>query len=136
MSLDETLQRFGEQFAWHPVIENPEHLGAHGSYVLAGMGGSHLGAWLIQKFDQHLDLTIHRDYGLPALTDNKLRNGLFIASSYSGTTEETLDAAKAAFDKKMHMAAISLGGDLLNFAREHHCLSLQSQIRVLNRGWL
>jgi len=118
-SLEETLKRFGEQFNWHPVVENPQNLGSHAGYIVAGMGGSHLGAWLIQKFDPHLDMTIHRDYGLPALTDTQIRNDLFIASSYSGTTEETLDAAQHAFQKGMHMAAISLGGDLLKFAREH-----------------
>jgi hypothetical protein len=66
--LEETLKRFNEQFKWHPVIENPQKLGTHGSFLVAGMGGSHLGAWLIQKFDPHLDLSIHRDYGLPAMS--------------------------------------------------------------------
>src|ERR1043166_4390517 len=108
--LEETLKRFGEQFNWHPIIENAQKLGAHGSFVVAGMGGSHLGAWLIQKFDPRLDLKIHRNYGFPVLTDPEIRNSLFIASSYSGTTEETLDSVKAAYEKGMHIAAISTGG--------------------------
>jgi glucose/mannose-6-phosphate isomerase len=48
-----------------------------------------------------------------------LRTTLLIASSYSGTTEETLDAVKIAFERGMHIAAISTGGALLDFAREH-----------------
>src|SRR4051794_25431399 len=99
MSLEETLKRFGEQFTWHPELQNAQKLGTHASFIVAGMGGSHLGAWLIQKFDPHLDLTIHRNYGLPVLSDSKMRNGLLIGSSYSGTTEETLDAIRAAHEK-------------------------------------
>ncbi len=125
MSLEETLNRFGEQFAWHPVLENAHNLGAHVNFIVAGMGGSHLGAWLIQQFDQHLDLTIHRDYGLPVLPETKMRNGLFIARSYSGTTEETLDALKAAHEKSMHIAAVSLGGELLDFARKNELPFIQ-----------
>lgn len=123
--LEETLKRFGEQFTWHPVLENAQKLGTHSSFIVAGMGGSHLGAWLIQKFDPRLDLTIHRDYGLPAIPDTKVHNSLFIASSYSGTTEETLDAIKAAHDKGMHIAAVSLGGGILEFAREHQLPFIQ-----------
>ncbi len=117
--LEETLKRFGEQFSWHPVLENGDKLGVHGSYLVAGMGGSHLGAWLIQKFDPHLDLTIHRDYGLPTMTEMQARNRLFIASSYSGTTEETVDATRMAHERHMHMAAISMGGPILDFARQN-----------------
>lgn len=117
--LEETLKRFGEQFAWHPVLENAHNLGQHASFIVAGMGGSHLGAWIIQRFDPHLDLMIHRDYGLPALSDTKIRNSLFIASSFSGTTEETIDAAKTALEKSMHVAVVSMGGKLIDFAREH-----------------
>lgn len=119
-ALESTLKRFNEQFEWHPVIENPSRLATYSSFVVAGMGGSHLGAWLIQKFAPDLDLTIHRNYGLPTIPETKLKNSLFIASSYSGTTEETLDAAKMAIEKGLHVAAVSTGGPLLDLAREHN----------------
>jgi glucose/mannose-6-phosphate isomerase len=117
--MEDTLRRFGEQFDWHPAVENSQQLGQFGHFVVAGMGGSHLGAWMIQKFDPGLELVIHRNYGVPNVPETRIRNTLFIASSYSGTTEETLDATKAAFQKGMHIAAISTGGALLDFAREH-----------------
>jgi glucose/mannose-6-phosphate isomerase len=117
--LSETLTRFSEQFAWHPAIENSEHLSQHTSFIVSGMGGSHLGAWMIHRYDPSIDLVIHRNYGLPYITDSRIRNTLFIASSYSGSTEETLDAAKAAFEKGMHVAAVATGGALLDFARAH-----------------
>ncbi len=117
--LEDTLRRFSEQFDWHPVVENSQRLSVHNSFLVAGMGGSHLGAWLIQKFDAGLEMLIHRGYGVPAMSEARARNVLFIASSYSGSTEETLDSVKAAFDKGMHIACISTGGALLEFAREH-----------------
>lgn len=118
--LQNTLKRFNEQFEWHPVVENPGRLGSYKSFVVAGMGGSHLGAWLIQKFAPELDLVIHRNYGLPHMPEGGSRNTLFIASSYSGTTEETLDALKKAIEKGIPAAAVSTGGELLELAREHN----------------
>ena len=118
-TMEETIKRFGEQFTWHPVVENAAHLAVHPSFVVAGMGGSHLGAWLIQNFDPRLDITIHRNYGFPPISDSKAKNALFIASSYSGTTEETIDSLHAAFEKGMHIACVSTGGEILDFARKH-----------------
>lgn len=117
--LEDTLRRFGEQFDWHPVIENSSRLAEYTSFLVAGMGGSHLGAWLIQNFAPDLDLNIHRNYGLPHIPDTHVRNTLVIASSYSGSTEETLDAAKMAIEKNLNVAAVSTGGPLLDFAREN-----------------
>ena len=118
--MEETLKRFNEQFDWHPIVENPSQLVPLQRFIVAGMGGSHLGAWLIKSFDPRVELTIHRNYGLPAIPEIGLRSTLFIASSYSGKTEETLDAAKAAVEEGMHVAAISIGGSLLDFARENN----------------
>ncbi len=119
-ALENTLKRFNEQFEWHPVVENSERLAAYKSFVVAGMGGSHLGAWLIQKFVPELDLVIHRNYGLPHIPESRMHGTLFIASSYSGTTEETLDAVKMALKKGLNVAAVSTGGALLDLAREHN----------------
>jgi glucose/mannose-6-phosphate isomerase len=116
--MEETLSRFREQFSWRPEVENALKLGSYHHFIVAGMGGSHLGAWLIKKHNPELDIIIHRNYGLPPIQEGNLRNTLFIASSFSGTTEETLDAAQAAVDRGMHVAAIATGGKLLEFARE------------------
>ena len=43
-SLEDSLKRFGEQFEWHPVVENADKLSVHNSFYVAGLGGSHLGA--------------------------------------------------------------------------------------------
>lgn len=114
MALQDTLKRFGEQFDWQPVVENADKLGTFKNYLLCGMGGSHLGAWLITSYG-NVPIQIHRDYGLPAVGPDTL----VILSSYSGTTEETLDAARTGLERGLPMAAISTGGKLIEFAKEH-----------------
>lgn len=88
--------------------------------VVAGMGGSALGADIIKnlyKNELKVPFDICRDYNLPNYVD---KNSLVILSSYSGTTEETLSCAKQAKDKKANIIVISAGGDLINFANKHH----------------
>lgn len=119
MAMEDTLRRFGEQFEWEPVVEHPEVLRGHKHYVLCGMGGSHLGAWLLKKYGPLSNLFIHRDYGLPDLSSEIYQDALVILSSYSGTTEEVLDSARAALERGLPMAAVSTGGKLIEFAREH-----------------
>jgi len=80
--------------------------------VVQGMGGSALGADVIQFLcTQTLKrpLVIVRDYTLPAWVD---ANTLYIASSYSGNTEEVLAGLKQAQKKKAMVVAIAAGGQL------------------------
>ncbi len=117
--MEGTLARFAEQFDWEPLVEHNEILQPRAHYLVCGMGGSHLGAWLIKKYGLPGQgggtMSIHRDYGIPAVPDDTL----VILSSYSGTTEEVLDAGRAALAQGLPMAAIATGGKLLEFAREH-----------------
>lgn len=119
MALTDTLMRFKEQFAWDPVIENPGALRTHARTVVYGMGGSHLGAWLIKRYGAKPDIFIHRDYGLadeaPSIFEE---DALHVLSSYSGTTEEVLDAAHEVLRRGLPAAAITTGGALLELARE------------------
>ncbi len=119
MAMGETLKRFPEQFDWVPEVVNGDTLKEHTNYILAGMGGSHLGGWLIKKYGGINNLFIHRDYGLPDLPKDILENALIILSSYSGTTEETLDAGRVALERGLALAVVTKGGKLLEFAREH-----------------
>jgi len=121
--MEDTLSRFGEQFDWQPAVEYSEALSAYKHYIVCGMGGSHLGAWLIKRYGQSghgttSNIFIHRDYGLPELPAGAMEDTLVILSSYSGTTEEVLDSARVALEKGLPMAAISTGGKLIEFARE------------------
>ena len=107
---------FARQFAFDPVVQNPDDFARRGTCIVAGMGGSHLAADLILGWKPALDLVVHSDYGLPALGGQRLKNSFVIASSYSGNTEETLDAYASARAKGMPVAVIATGGKLLERA--------------------
>ena len=107
---------FPKQFTFSPVVENASGLARKPSVIVAGMGGSHLAADILKAGDPTVNLFIHSDYGLPPWSLARLQETLLIASSYSGNTEETLDAYEAAGDLGMSRAVISVGGRLLEAA--------------------
>jgi glucose/mannose-6-phosphate isomerase len=120
MSMEDTLRRFGEQFEWQPEVQNKERLSAHKHFIVAGMGGSHLGADLIKNYGKIANLLVHKDYGMPGVPDGFMQDVTVILSSYSGNTEETLDAGLAAHELGLPIVAISTGGKLIEFAKEHN----------------
>ncbi|MBI5358659.1 hypothetical protein HZB69_03500 [Candidatus Amesbacteria bacterium] len=79
--------------------------------IVVGMGGSHLAADLLKLLKPDLDLTVYSDYGLLKSKPNEL----VVLSSYSGNTEEVLDA----YDKAagLNRAIITTGGQLLDKAK-------------------
>lgn len=85
--------------------------------VIGGMGGSHLSAGLLNAVKPALNLRIRHDYGLPPLSEALARETFFIAISYSGNTEETIDFAREARARGHALAVIATGGILLQFAR-------------------
>lgn len=109
------ILNFTKQFEYNPVIENRTNFKGASSFLVAGMGGSHLAADLLTIWDPSLDVIVHKDYGLPPIPD--LPNRLFIAISYSGNTEETLDAYQEGVEKGLETLAISTGGKLLSLAQ-------------------
>lgn len=119
MATDEVLTHFGAQFDWQPEIEHAEALRPRKNILVCGMGGSHLGAWLIRQYGGVQNLYIHRDYGMPDLPPEILGDCQIILSSYSGGTEEVLDSGRVALERGLPMACIASGGRLIEFAREH-----------------
>lgn len=86
--------------------------------VYAGMGGSALAALLTQSWPvQSVPFTVVRDYGLPPYVDVRT---LVICASYSGNTEETLEALAQAQNKGAQIAIITGGGKLLQIATEQN----------------
>lgn len=117
--MEESIQRFAEQFSWEPSVAHVEALRPKKHVIVAGMGGSHLGAWFLKRYGGLEHMFIHRDYGLPQLPQDILEDSLIILSSYSGGTEEVLDAGRTALEKGLSIAAISIGGKLTEFSRDH-----------------
>ncbi len=106
----EAIKNFNTQFGYVPEIKNKENLVLKKKYIVAGMGGSQLATGLIQIWNPELEIISHRDYGLPAMPEEALTERIVILSSYSGNTEEVIDAFEKAKEKKLAMAVISVGG--------------------------
>jgi glucose/mannose-6-phosphate isomerase len=89
--------------------------------VIAGMGGSAIGADLLASYCAPLapiPVFVHRDYGLPFFARGA--ETLVICSSHSGNTEETLDAFEAAHATGCRMIVVSTGGELAKRAKENN----------------
>jgi glucose/mannose-6-phosphate isomerase len=87
--------------------------------VLGGLGGSAFGGEIIrnyglQKLRKPFD--IQRGYEVPTYVDDET---LYILSSYSGNTEETLAQAKEAYQRNAQVVAITSGGELARWAQAH-----------------
>src|SRR3989338_6318508 len=119
MLMEQAIRNFAKQFEWEPKIENEDKLVRTGKYLICGMGGSHLAGDVFQTAANGFDLSVHQDYGLPAWPDDVLKKTLVIASSYSGNTEETVSAFEEAVKKGYPVAAIAVGGKLIELAKEY-----------------
>lgn len=88
--------------------------------VIAGMGGSAIGADLLASYCASLapvPVSVHRDYGLPLYARGP--ETLVICSSHSGNTEETLEAFEAARKAGCRVIVVCTGGELAKRAHSH-----------------
>ena len=84
--------------------------------VYAGMGGSALAAQLSIDWPGYREpFEIVRGYNVPAYVD---KDTLFVASSYSGNTEETLSALAEAETTGAQIVVIASGGRLAEIAKD------------------
>ncbi len=89
--------------------------------VIAGMGGSAIGADLLASYCASLALlpvSVHRDYSLPLFARG--RETLVICSSHSGNTEETLDAFESARKSECRIVVVCTGGELAKRAKDNN----------------
>src|SRR3989338_2015553 len=110
---------FPKQFDFNPRIENIGRFKKKERAVAVGIGGSHLAADLVAAADPEVNLIVHTDYGLPHMEPDRLKNSLIILVSYSGNTEEVVDAFMRARQKKLDTLVISTGGKLQELAVEY-----------------
>ncbi len=86
--------------------------------IIGGMGGSALAATLISSWPKlNVPLQVVRNYDLPGYAK---KNTLFIASSYSGNTEETVEALNKASENNCQIVVIAAGGELGKIAEERN----------------
>lgn len=86
------------------------------SVVWAGMGGSALPMVVVQAWPQlTIPFEVVRDYDIPPYVGPST---LFVASSYSGNTEETLEALRGAETRGAQIVIVAAGGKLVEIAHE------------------
>ena len=87
--------------------------------VITGLGGSGIGGTIIAEtlLDKLMvPVVVNKDYFLPAFVNE---NTLLIVSSYSGNTEETVEAMQQAITKKAQIVCITSGGKILELAKQN-----------------
>lgn len=87
--------------------------------VIAGLGGSGIGGTIMADLSKpyaHIPVVVTKEYSVPAFVDECT---LFIASSYSGNTEETLMAMEQAVERKAQVICITSGGKMAEMAQKH-----------------
>lgn len=91
--------------------------GVPDNILICGMGGSGIAGKIIQSYAENSGLKIPiftiNDYTIPYYVT---KNSLFIISSYSGNTEETLSCYKEAARNGHNIIVITSGGKLMEYA--------------------
>lgn len=90
-----------------------------GQVVISGMGGSGIGGNIVEviaNLGMRIPLIVNKNYFLPNFT---YRDSLVIISSYSGNTEETINAFNSAFIQGAKIIAISSGGQIGELCEKH-----------------
>ncbi len=88
--------------------------------ILCGMGGSGIGGAYVRDLIKDISpcpFIINNDYGVPSFVN---KNTLVIISSYSGNTEETVEALEQALTKEAKIVCISSGGKIRSIAQKHN----------------
>lgn len=86
--------------------------------LVSGLGGSGIGGTIVADLTAaqcKVPVSINKEYFIPAFVGP---NTLVIISSYSGNTEETLQALGLAYTKGAKIVCVTSGGKIEAFARE------------------
>ena len=88
--------------------------------LIVGMGGSGVSGdvlKLVLNETSQINVEVRKTYGIPQVTAERKPKCLFI--SYSGNTEETVEAVNDAIKYNLDWSVISSGGHLQELATEH-----------------
>ncbi len=86
--------------------------------VVSAMGGSRFPQLIVQelfKEEIKVPFLLNNEYRIPAFVNDKT---LWIASSYSGTTEEVILSTRAVLDRRAKVIGVASGGELIKFLKE------------------
>jgi glucose/mannose-6-phosphate isomerase len=86
--------------------------------IISGMGGSAISGDILKQYTEEkgfLPISVYRSYQLPKWINKQT---LVFSQSYSGNTEETLNAFKHAYEKKCPIITISSNGKLMEYSNK------------------
>lgn len=122
MTMDQLIAGFSNQLREAITIGKGAQLTPHNfpisNIVVTGLGGSGIGGDLVNEFiadELRIPFAVNKDYFLPSYVN---KNSLVIVSSYSGNTEETLNALQIALNRKSKIVCVSSGGKIIQIAKE------------------
>lgn len=87
--------------------------------IVTGLGGSGIGGTIVSELVADtcsVPVTINKDYFLPGFVNT---HTLVIISSYSGNTEETLQAMEQALSKNAQIICVTSGGKVSEIAKQN-----------------
>ena len=116
--MEKAIRNFARQLEYKPAIENAGGLKKYSRFAICGMGGSNLAGKILRTLNPELPVILHRSYGLPRMPHASLNDSLIIAISYSGNTEETIDAFTEAWKNNVPVAVVATGGKLIELAKK------------------
>jgi glucose/mannose-6-phosphate isomerase len=99
--------------------------GAIQNIVVSGLGGSGIGGNLVSELvadELKVPMIANKSYDVPGFVNDKT---LFILSSYSGNTEETVTVAKQVLKKGLSPYCVTSGGELLKIATKHKLSAIE-----------
>jgi glucose/mannose-6-phosphate isomerase len=116
------------EFAWKNVFRINGIISTEiSNIIISGLGGSAISADLIKNYlsgEIEIPIIVNRNYNLPKFAN---KNTLFIASSYSGNTEETISALRQAIEIGCKIICITTGGEVEAIAKNKNitCVKVQ-----------
>ncbi|MEM4260591.1 MAG: bifunctional phosphoglucose/phosphomannose isomerase [Candidatus Woesearchaeota archaeon] len=129
------LQSFPDQIISAYNLGKDLRFNAFDTVVFSGMGGSAIGGMLLQNFLEKTGFKIPfyvvRDYSIPNFVNHKT---LFIACSYSGNTEETINCYEEAKKKRAQILSMSSGGRLKEMSESDKFLFIQLPLGIQPRN--
>ena len=110
----------GNQLKKELETSNDFVVDSYDDLLIVGMGGSGVAGdvlKLVLNETSQINVEVRKAYGVPKVVADRRPKCLFI--SYSGNTEETVEAVNDAIRYKLDWSVISSGGKLLELAKEH-----------------
>ena len=117
------VENFGQQLneaiaIGEKAILTPSSKPIH-NVLISGLGGSGISGTLVAELMEQtsvVPICVNKKYHLAKFVNE---NTLFIASSYSGNTEETVEALEAAIKARAKIVCVSSGGKVIELAKQH-----------------